>query len=243
MGRTLMLSTVALVTLLATPAKADILVWNLVADCPADKTEVKLTMTSGVEEYNSLDRAAETTTVYACGGACADPEPLATPISWSYVSTDCTCFPSGKDADATGGCDVDDFYTKCVEIHEAVLPYSCGELGYAKICVSESCEDEGIGGMAVEGAPCAELTPPAGADQCLASVEPDPDNNSSNNNSNNTGGNGNTSGTTGTTPPKDTLGEEGGCSLSGETAANLSLLSLLLLVAGLALLRSRARSR
>jgi len=163
-------------------------------------------------------------TVYACGGACAKAEALATPITWTNLGTSCTCMPSGKSEEE--GCEEDDFYTKCVQYDQAVLPYRCDELAYERICVLPSCE-EGAWSSYGDGAPCATLSPPDGANQCLTpleQIEKTIDHASAST----------------TAPAKDAAAEEGGCSVSGEAAANASLLVLLLLVGGLALLRSRS---
>jgi hypothetical protein len=229
--KTRLLSTIAflsLAALLPSSASADLLVWELMAECRPSAKSVKLSMTHSVDEWSTIKSPEK---LYACGGGSCKSEALATPITWNTVGTSCTCMPSGKSKE-NEGCDEDDFYTKCVQYDEAVLPYSCDELAYDRICVQASCEDGGWSSYG-DGAPCATLSPPAGAKQCLTAVEPietiakviDPKK------------------TVTTTPAKDTVAEEGGCSISGEAAANASLLALLLLVGGLALLRSRRSAR
>jgi len=193
-------------------ARADIMVWDLVADCPTAGKEVRLKMSYSVEDpqspgtYNK-DRREEAKTVYACGGTCGEAKALATPINWAYKDTSCTCYPSGKKET----CDPTDSYRKCAATYEASLPYDCGALAYQKICVSPTCKDDGLTAMMEDSAPCAELAPLTQASQCLPADSID-------------------------TVPSEA--ESGGCSFSSRTAS-ASLLSMLALVAGLSLLRRR----
>jgi hypothetical protein len=222
---------------LSTSAQADVLMWDLLADCSQGAKEVKLKMTYSIADYwfdgDPMDKSK---VLYACGGTCAGPHELATPITWKEVGTSCWCMMSGKEVPTQDDCPQGD-YAKCSATMETTLPYSCNELAYTKICSSSTCEP---GGNMTYGpsAVCAELEPLAAADQCLAhvaapikhfmglgsmdgigekrsSLPADPDG-------------------------VDVDVDEGGCSIS-IGAANVSLLTLLLFAAGLSLLVSRRR--
>jgi hypothetical protein len=105
---------------------------------------------------------------------------------------------------------------------EATLPYACDALGHDKICNREACAAADDMMYGPDGV-CAELTPSASASQCFAQVSQgdlltmDPP--------------------TGQVVEMDELG---GCSVG---AANASLMTLLLVLAGLSLLLSRKRRR
>jgi hypothetical protein len=211
--RSMTLTLLAAILLAAAPARADILMWNLVAECQPGAGEVKVT--------SSFSTGVEGTApqLWACGGGCTDMRALATPVTWVHKQTQCTCFPSGTtpEPDCPQG-----EYAKCTEVHETTLPYACDALAYTRICVSEKCNIDEPTWMG--DAPCAALQPAATANGCLdpvKQVEPMqimPD------------------------PPVGPEADEaaGGCSISAG-AANASLLALLLVAAALGLVLSRRR--
>jgi hypothetical protein len=237
-----MIQTLILTIALALPmtARADVLAWDLFADCPQGAGEVKLKMSYSIANYWVSDPLSESQVLYACGGACEGPHELATPITWRETGTSCWCMMTGKEVPTADDCPPGD-YAKCSAIVEATLPYSCDELAYNTICTSPSCKPEGEM-MYGPAAVCAELKPRAGADQCLAPVAPilrfqvlEIENNSNNSNISD-----NSCTHTGCLPTDSV--DEGGCSIS-TGAANASLLTLLLVAAGLSLLLSRRRGR
>jgi hypothetical protein len=213
----------------STQAMADMLVWDLVASCPQGQKEVTLKMrfsTPGWPYYANghiPDRLKESQALYACGGTCK-AQALASAINWQKLSTECYCFPSGQKTEETTCSDRNDHYSKCATTVEARLPYDCDQLAHQKICVSPSCEDTGLSTYSgVDGAPCAELSPPAGAEQCLNEKgEIIPANEAQSTNG------------------IIAAPEAGGCAVS-PGAMHSSLLGLLFVVGGLSLLISRRR--
>lgn len=71
-----------LVLLAPLRANADLLVWDLLATCPAGTQEVKLKMTYSVSNNDWAPiRTTESQKLYGCGGACSTPGLLATSVS------------------------------------------------------------------------------------------------------------------------------------------------------------------
>jgi len=210
-----------------TSASADLLVWDLIATCPAGKKEVKLKMHYSVAGYWSTDPIKTSQKLHGCGGVCKTPGVLSSKVDWKKTGHSCYCLPDGAVVSSASECPPNN-YAKCSETVEATLPYSCDELGYAEICTSATCEakDDMMYGPA---GVCAKLMPSTTANTCLdTTVQMDRVLELS------------TSGPT-TDPTSDAeLDELGGCSVG---TANASLLTLLLLVAGLSLLLSRKRRR
>jgi hypothetical protein len=228
----MVLGALLLTLLVPGAARADLLVWDLLASCPAGKQEVKLKMTYSLAGYWQTDPLKASQTLYGCGGGC-QPGLLSSSVSWQAAKTSCWCLPSGTEVQSEDACGPNE-YAKCSAVVEATLPYSCDQLAYTKICNRAVCEAKDDMMYGPDGV-CAAIKPSTAADQCLATpamvVR-----------AGELGPNVEAVDQPTSTPTDQELEEMGGCSISVGTA-NASLLGLLLLVAGLSLLISRRRRR
>lgn len=132
---------IALLGLWSQPAAGDGLSFSVSAQCQEGEAVTTLSARCSVD-LHCLERYS---TIYGCNEGCVEERLLAQNVTWNEVECRCFCMISGNQyaCDATPLCDEGaGDYAKCLVTGEAVLPYSCEELGYDSLCSYPQCPKE-----------------------------------------------------------------------------------------------------